>query len=68
MCLRDLELLLVDWILILEVDFVLEILGQTQVVFVDAESILMFAQYIQVSLMIFLGYLQVKLSSDFFPG
>jgi hypothetical protein len=68
MCLRDLELLLVDWILILEVDFVLEILGQTQVVFVDAESILMFAQYIQVSLMIFLRYLQVKLSSDFFPG
>ncbi len=68
MCLRDLELLPIDWILIFEMDFVLEILGQTQVVLVNAEGILVFAQYIQVSLLKFFLYLQVASSSHFFPG
>jgi hypothetical protein len=44
MCLWDLELLPVYWILHFEVDFVLEILGQAQVIFVNAESVLVFAK------------------------
>jgi hypothetical protein len=34
------ELLSVNWILCFEMDFVLEILGETQVVLVDAERVL----------------------------
>jgi hypothetical protein len=49
--LRDFEMLLVDWVLHFEADFVLEVLGQAQIVFVNAESILVFAQNIQVSLL-----------------
>jgi hypothetical protein len=40
MCLRNFELFLIDGILILEVDFVLEILGQTLIVLVNAEGVL----------------------------
>jgi hypothetical protein len=71
MCLWDFKLLPVDWILHLEVDFVLEILGQTQVILVNAESILVFAQDVQVSFLSFLEflrYLQMASSFDFFPG
>jgi hypothetical protein len=68
MCLWNLELLPVDWILRLEVDFVLEILGETQVVFVNAESVLMFAQDVQVPFLEFLRHLQMASSFDFFSG
>jgi hypothetical protein len=44
MCLRNLELLPVDRILRLEVDPVLEVLGQAQLVLVDAQGVLMLAQ------------------------
>ncbi len=43
------ELILIDWILRLEVYFVLEILGEPQVVLVDAKSVLVFAQVIQIT-------------------
>jgi hypothetical protein len=49
-------------------DFVFEILGETQVVFVDAEGVLVFAQDIQVSVMELLWDLQVTLPSNFFSG
>ncbi len=68
MCLQDLKLLPVDWILHFEVDFVLEILGQAQVIFVNAESVLVFAQDIQVSFLEFLQYLQMALLLYLFPG
>jgi hypothetical protein len=68
MCLRDLELLLVDWILHLEVDFVLEVFGQAQVIFDNAESILVFVQDVQVSFLEFLRYLQMATSLYLFRG
>ncbi len=57
MCLQDFELLPVDWILHFEVDFVFEILGQAQVIFVNDESVLVLAQDVQVSFLEFLRYL-----------
>ena len=65
---RDFELFPVDRILRLEVDFMLEIFGESQVVFVNAESVLVFAQNVQVALMEFLWNLKVAPPSDFFPG
>jgi hypothetical protein len=64
----NLEMFTVNQILHLEVDFVFKILGGTQVVLIAAESILVFAQNIQVSVMEFLWDLQVTSPSDFFPG
>jgi hypothetical protein len=57
MCLWDFELLLVEWILRLEMYFVFEVFGQAQVIFINAESSLMFAQDIQVSFLKLLRYL-----------
>jgi hypothetical protein len=68
MSLWDFELLLIDWVLHFEVDFVLEVLGQAQIVFVNAESILVFAQNIQVSLLELLWNLQVASSLDLLSG
>jgi hypothetical protein len=68
MRLRDFELFPVDWVLCLEVDLVLEILGQAQIVLVNAESILMFAQNIQVSFLELFRHLQMALSFNFFSG
>ncbi len=67
-CLRNLELFLVNRILHFEMDFVFKILGETQIVFIDAEGVLVFAQDIQVSVMKFLWDLQVTSASDFLPG
>jgi hypothetical protein len=67
MSFRNLELFSIDRILRLEVDSVLEIFGESQVVFVDAESVLVFAQDIQISLVKFLN-LEVASPSYFFPG
>jgi hypothetical protein len=57
MCLQDFELLPVDWILRFEMYLVFKILGQAQVVFVNAESVLVFAQNIQISFLELLRYL-----------
>jgi hypothetical protein len=64
----NLELFPVNWILRFEVDFVFKILGKNQVVLIDAEGILVFAQDIKISVMEFLWDLQVTLPFDFFPG
>ncbi len=68
MGLRNLELFSIDQILRFEVDFVLEIFDESQVVFVEAESVLMFAQDIQISVVKFLWNLEVASPSYFFPG
>jgi len=68
MFLWDLELLPVDWIRHFEVDFVLEILGQSQVILFNAKRVLVFAQDVQVSFLEFLQYLQMASSFDFYPG
>jgi hypothetical protein len=52
--LRNFELLPVGWILIFEMDPVLVILGQPQVIFVQANGILMLEKDVQVSLLVFL--------------
>jgi hypothetical protein len=62
------ELLLVNWILCFEMDFVLEILGETQVILVHAESVLVFTHDVQILFMEFLRDLEVTSPSDFFPG
>jgi hypothetical protein len=49
-------------------NFVLEILRKTQVVFVDAESVLVFAQDIQIAFMELLWNLEVASPFYFFPG
>ncbi len=55
----NLELFPVDWVLCFEVDFVLKILGEPQVILVNAESVLVFAQDIQIMFMKFLWHLKV---------
>jgi hypothetical protein len=50
MSLWHLELLPVDRALHFEVNFVYEVLGQAEVIFIDAESILVFAQLHRISL------------------
>ncbi len=65
---RDFELFPVDRILRFEVDFMLEILGKSQVVFVNAESVLVFAQDVQITLMELLWNLKVAPPSYFIPG
>ena len=67
-CLWNFELFPVDWILCLEMDFVLKILGESQVVLFAAESVLVFAQDIQIMFMKFLWNLKVTSPSDFFSG
>jgi len=66
--LRNFELFSVNRVLRFEVNFVLEILRETQVVFVDAESVLMFAQDIQIAFMELLWNLEVASPFYFFPG
>ncbi len=60
------ELFPEDRILRFKVYFVLEILCEPQVVLVDAESVLVFAQDIQIAFMKFLWNLEVAPPSDFF--
>jgi hypothetical protein len=57
MCFWNFELFPVNWILCLEMNLVFEILGQTQVIFVNTKGILVFLQYVQISFLIFLWYL-----------
>jgi len=64
MSLRYLELFLVDWLIVFEVNPVFVISGQSKVVFVQADGLLMFEQYIDVSLSEFVRYLQVTLSGN----
>jgi hypothetical protein len=66
--LQNFELFSVNRVLRFEVNFVLEILRETQVVFVDAESVLMFSQNIQIALMELLWNLEVASPFYFFPG
>jgi hypothetical protein len=68
MSLRYLELFLVDWLIVFEVNPVFVISGQSKVVFVDADGLLMFEQYIDVSLSEFVRYLQVTLSGNLVLG
>ncbi len=68
MGLRDLELFSINWILCLQVDFMLEILGESQIIFVDAERVLVFAQNVQVPLEELLWNLKVAPPFYFFPG
>jgi hypothetical protein len=49
-------------------DFVFKILGETQVVFIDAEIVLVLAQNIKISVMELFWDLQVTSPFDFFPG
>jgi hypothetical protein len=68
MSLLDLELLPVDWVLHFEVDFEFEIFGQPKVILVNAESILVFAQDVQISVLEFIRDLQVASYLNFISG
>ncbi len=68
MSLRYLELFLVDWLIVFEVNPVFVISGQSKAVFVEADGLLMFEQYIDVSLLEFVRYLQVTLSGNLVLG
>jgi hypothetical protein len=57
MCLWNFELFPVNWIRCFEMNFVFEVLGQAQVIFIYAKGILVFAQYVKVSFLEFLWYL-----------
>jgi len=57
MCLWYLELFPVDGILHFEMDLVHEVLGQAQVVLVDAQGVLVLAQNVQISFVEFFWYL-----------
>ena len=52
----------------LQVDFMLKIFGEPQIIFVNAERVLVFAQDVQVSFMELLWNLKVAPPSNFFPG
>ena len=65
---QDFELFSIDRILRFEVDFMIEIFGESQVIFVNAESVLVFAQNVQVTLMEFLWNLKVAPPPYFIPG
>ena len=62
------ELFPINRILRLQVDFVLKILGESQIVFVNAERVLVFAQDVQVPLMELLWNLEMAPTFDFIPG
>jgi hypothetical protein len=57
--LQNLELLPIDWVLCFEVNLVGEVLCQTQIVFVDAERVLVFVQDVAVSFLVFVQNLMV---------
>jgi hypothetical protein len=57
--LRYLELFPIDLVLHFEMNIVGEVLWQTQVVFVDAECVLVFVQDVDVSLCVFVWNLEV---------
>ena len=65
---RNIELFQVDWILRFEVNYVLEILGESQIIFVYAESVLVFAQDIQIAFMKLLWNLEVAPPFDIISG
>ncbi len=65
---HDHELLPVNRILGLQVDFVHEILGQSEVIFVDAESILMLVQNVFLLLLEFIWNLEVASFLNVIPG
>jgi hypothetical protein len=62
------ELFPINRILRLQVDFMLKILGESQIVFVNAERVLVFAQNVQVPLMELLWNLEMAPPFDFIPG
>ena len=65
---RNFELFPINRILRFQVDFMLKILGESQIVFVNAERVLVFAQNVQVPLMELLWNLEVAPPFDFIPG
>jgi len=65
---QDLELFSINWVRCFEVDLMLEILGEAQIVFVNAERVLVFAQNVQILLMELLWNLKVAPPFNLFPG
>jgi hypothetical protein len=68
MGLRDFKLFAIHWIFVLEINFMLIVPGQPQVVFVQADSILVLEQNVDVPFSEFVRNLQVAMSCDFVSG
>ncbi len=66
--LRYIELFLIYRIFIFEVNFVIVVPGQPEVVFVQAEGILVLKQDVDVLLSVFVWDLEVATVCDFIPG
>ena len=71
--LRNFELFSVDWVFVFEVDPMLVVFGQSQVIFVQADGILVLEKDVQVSILEFFLDLEVALfgyfvSSEFILG
>jgi hypothetical protein len=66
--LRNFELLPIDGILVFQVDFVFVVPGQSQVVLVDTDGLLVFVEKVQISPFEFLRHLEVATSGDVLLG
>ena len=66
--LRDFELLPIYRILIFQVNFVFVVSGQPQVIFVDADGLLVLVEEVQISSFEFIRYLEMALSGDVLLG
>jgi len=65
---RDFELFSIYWVLIFEMDFMSIVLGQPQVIFVQADGLLMLEQDVNVFFSEFVWNLQVAMSCDLVSG
>ncbi len=68
MSLWDFELFPVYQILVFQVDFVFVISGQPQVIFVDADGLLVLVEEVQISSFEFIRYLEMAPSGDVLLG
>ena len=59
MCFRNLELLSVNWIFVLQVDSVLEGCGQAQVCFVNTDHLFVFVQHVDVPVTELSWYIEI---------
>ena len=64
--LRDLELLPVYGVIVFQMNFVFIISGQSQVIFVDADCLLVSVEEVQIFPFEFLRHLEVATSGDVF--
>ncbi len=68
MSLWDFELFPVYWVLVFQVDFMFVISGQSQVILVNADGLLVSVEEVQISCLEFIWYLEMASSGDVLLG